>query len=237
MSRDAEIRAAREAAGDAAREAQNLANTAVNTVMIQAIETLLNGIPIIGTTAKGLGEGFYAAVKAPVNPVKNATSANDPIKLLVFMLAFAILKAIWCFIKSILNPLPIIGIFFPLCGDKTDPDNIDDASGLSILPSALPAGFDKRIQEAKLRADAARIEAAAKNPIPVEPEVKGITFAEFVARSGTARHNPVAADQPPAPTFNLPTSTNPPTTKPEVQTAEWEPSSITYDELRKKFGL
>jgi len=134
MSQDDLARIRAESTAQTFRETQNTANVAANTAKLAAVSTAITALPApVNAATRILGDGLYAAFKFPVTGVRQpAPVSADPIKLMAYAMAFSILKALWCFIKSLLNPLPFIGSFFPLCpndpdgvgSDSSDPDNI-----------------------------------------------------------------------------------------------------------------
>lgn len=118
--------------------ARNSANIATNTASNAGASALLGALPgPLGAAATALSEGISTAIKASAVQAKSvpstAPSAADPTKLFAAQLAFAIITAIWCFIKSILNPLPIIGMFFPLCSDE---DRARNATTILVPPTS-----------------------------------------------------------------------------------------------------
>lgn len=130
-----------------AAETRNTANASANTGKINTVSRAMRALPApLNVASQALGNGLYAAMKAPLSPVSNPTPSNDPVKLMAFGLAFAILKAMWCFIKSLLHPMPFIGSYFPLCrnadgassADNVDLENkaLEDAE--SIAGEAIP---------------------------------------------------------------------------------------------------
>jgi hypothetical protein len=97
-------------------ELQSVKNAAINEAINTAITLAMNGMPPpLGVSAFGLSNAIYAALKAPALPTGVPSPNADPVKTFALMIAMAIVMLLWCFIKSLLNPLPIIGSFFPLC--------------------------------------------------------------------------------------------------------------------------
>lgn len=119
MAIEDQARTRRQAASEAQTRVNNERNKATTQGKLIVMEQVVNGLPApVNFAAKALGEGLHAAFKIQPDAVLQPVSpAQDPLKLMAYAMAFAILKAIWCFIKSILNPLPIIGFFFSLCSD------------------------------------------------------------------------------------------------------------------------
>lgn len=134
MSQDDLARIRAESTAENFRQTQNNTNVAANTTKFAAVSTAITALPApVNAATRILGDGLYAAFTFPVTGVRQpAPPLADPIKLMAYAMAFSILKALWCFIKSLLNPLPFIGSFFPLCpndpdgvgSDNSDPDNI-----------------------------------------------------------------------------------------------------------------
>ena len=97
-------------------ELESVKNAAINEAINTAITLAMNGMPPpLGVSAFGLSNAIYAALKAPALPTGVTSPNADPVKTFALMIAMAIVMLLWCFIKSLLNPLPIIGSFFPLC--------------------------------------------------------------------------------------------------------------------------
>lgn len=97
-------------------ELESVKNAAINEAINTAITLAMNGMPPpLGVSAFGLSNAIYAALKAPALPTGVPSPNADPVKTFALMIAMAIVMLLWCFIKSLLNPLPIIGSFFPLC--------------------------------------------------------------------------------------------------------------------------
>lgn len=119
MAIEDQARNSRQAASVAQTRVNDQRNKAITQGKLIVIEQIVNGLPApVNFAAKALGEGLHAAFKiTPDAVLQPASPTQDPLKLMAYAMAFAILKAIWCFIKSILNPLPIIGFFFSLCSD------------------------------------------------------------------------------------------------------------------------
>jgi len=188
------------------------------------MEQIVNGLPPpVNVAAKALGEGLTAALKVPVDGVIQPAAPNeDPIKLMAYAMAFAILKAIWCFIKSILNPLPIIGFFFSLCSDdpqltgvtvrrnlssgqqltndekeklKADNDtqNISSAVNLRNVGNRTQQPETNALRQANARlTDAKKAEASIARTSEMNSGDVGITFDQFVARTATGASETVA---------------------------------------------
>ena len=97
-------------------ELESVKNAAINEAINTAITLAMNGMPPpLGVSAFGLSNAIYAALKAPALPTGVPSPNADPVKTFALMIAMAIVMLLWCFIKSLLNPLLIIGSFFPLC--------------------------------------------------------------------------------------------------------------------------
>jgi len=97
-------------------ELESVKNAAINEAINTTITLAMNGMPPpLGVSAFGLSNAIYAALKAPALPTGVPSPNADPVKTFALMISMAIVMLLWCFIKSLLNPLPIIGSFFPLC--------------------------------------------------------------------------------------------------------------------------
>lgn len=209
MSAEDQERIRQQIAKLAETTALDVANKAATMAKNLAMEAIIASLPPpVNAAAKALGEGAFAAFKVPLDAIKQPALPNeDPIKLMAFAIAFAILKAIWCFIKSLLNPLPIIGIFFPLCSD--DPQitgNIaaDDTATSSAKTAAVFNTDNMTLDTAKYRFTArfgpgvafsdqlaqeiaaaqAALSIAEKSVFTPSPGTS-LTFEQFVAKTAT----------------------------------------------------
>jgi len=187
--------------------AKDVANKAATAGKIIAIDAVLATMPPpVNAAAKALGDGLYAALKTSADAVKQpANSLEDPIKLMAYAIAFAILKAIWCFIKSLLHPLPIIGLFFPLCSDDPqisginlsndaraakqeadqDPENralnaANNRNASALQNIALTEAQNEAIANANRNVTNISIPNAGG---PMDSGATGMTFAEFVEKT------------------------------------------------------
>ena len=243
ISRDGVIRAAKQAGNAAKIQIQNEAakglNAAVNFIFQQAINALP---PPLNFGANVATKGLYVALKATgkVIPVKNPSEDQDSIKTIALAIAFAIIQAIWCFIKSLLHPLPIIGSFFPLCSDDIPDAPADAAQDSENIAAANAKNIQNNVnQDAVLlyqnelnRADQVaqgKIQEAGTLPEPVLGP-QGMTFDEYVASIPTPQSNP--------PITSLINATPPANSTSNIeQNAEWEGTNRDPNELRRLFGL
>lgn len=238
-------------ATQAQTQAEDLANKAVTKGQIFVIEQVVNSLPApVNFAAKALGEGLYAAFKFPITAVIQPAAPNeDPIKLMAFAMAFAILKAIWCFIKGLLNPLPIIGIFFPLCSDDAQLADGTDKATIAARNKAQKDPDNKALGDAT--ANYLAIQQAEKRTLSnletvaessgMDAGQTGMTFDEFVAQ--TANMSAMFDPNDQGPTDALKNQINQGTTTANIppQPAaepEWKQTEpTTYQEFRKLFGL
>lgn len=175
------------AAGETA--SNNSANIATNTATNAGLSALLGTLPgPLSVAATALSEGISAAIKTSASQARSvppsAPSLADPTKIFAAQLAFAIITAIWCFIKSILNPLPIIGMFFPLCSEEDRSRNVTalaNATANTQLQQPLPQ------QTVPLQPN--------NNQIP-EPATLGISFEQFLAANRTSSRPDRTVAQP-----------------------------------------
>jgi hypothetical protein len=243
ISKDAVIRESKAAANQLKIQLEDEAskglNSAVNSIMQQAINALP---PPLNFGANAATKGLYAALKSTgaVNAAKNPSEIQDPIKTIAFAIAFAIIRAIWCFIKSLLNPIPIVGSFFPLCSEDPDatPDTRSDsenraASNAESIKSNVDNDAAISYQN-KLREAGERANDLIKDDLP-EPVLgpQGMTFDEYLATIPTQQTNPsiqtlVNAPPPSNNTANVPVA---------GQNADWEGTNRDPNELRRLFGL
>ena len=147
-------------------ELQSVKNAAINEALNTAITLAMNGLPPpLGVSAFGLSNAIYAALKAPALPTGVTSPNADPVKTFALMIAMAIVMLLWCFIKSLLNPLPIIGSFFPLCDPEgelvPDLDEVARKKANDQLAEAQKNAMDAN--EANDAANASNADAA-QNP-------------------------------------------------------------------------
>lgn len=218
MAVEDQIRSAASETSQAQTAVTDQTNKLATKGKIFVMEQIVNGLPPpVNVAAKALGEGLTAAFKVPVDGVIQPAAPNeDPIKLMAYAMAFAILKAIWCFIKSILNPLPIIGFFFSLCSDDAQLAEGEDAatvaarnaankdaenktlnSAVSKFGSKAGTGIQQdpsdALQQANARLTAAEgAEASIASTSEMNGGDVGITFDQFVARTANAASETVA---------------------------------------------
>lgn len=185
-------------------ELQSVKNAAINEAINTAITLAMNGLPPpLGVSAFGLSNAIYAALKAPALPTGVPSPNADPVKTFALMIAMAIVMLLWCFIKSLLNPLPIIGSFFPLCDPEgelvPDLDEVARKKTNDQLAEAQKNAMDAN--EANDAANASNADAA-QNPglsgvagagagaggaagggAGADGGQRGMTFEEFVAKT------------------------------------------------------
>lgn len=263
MSREDITRVQETVASQAKAQIDNETNKLVAQAQIVIINQAINALPPpVNVGAKALSEGIYAAFKTPVSPVSNPQPDQDPVKLLALTIAFAILKALWCFIKSLLNPIPIVGSFFPLCwndpqlaGTDQATTNARNKSNADIANGSLnDAGYTFNT------ATSADFAAATKNniqtrdrrlgqppPPPPPPPAEmssgseGITFAEFVARTVPASSVTSPNDQTLQNLVQNDSATSANIRTQPVVEPEWQPTEkdgiTSYQAYRKLFGL
>lgn len=244
LDQDARQRASEAARGITERtnRLSELANTAKNTA-IEAVVTSLP--PPLNGAAKLLGQAIETALKIPIDPIKRPVTqlppplSADPIKAFAFSIAFAIIQVFWCFIKSLLNPLPIIGSFFPLCENTEDSDNKklnDSLKNFNEDPKLKINNEAIRNQVGQGIADALQNEINSYSGA-TQPDVNGITFEEFLQANGITSGNETAIQAPNmGVTVDNPTSANTPQTA-ENRTPDWQAGERTFDTIRKRFGL
>jgi len=176
-------------------ELESVKNAAINEAINTAITLAMNGMPPpLGVSAFGLSNAIYAALKAPALPTGVPSPNADPVKTFALMIAMAIVMLLWCFIKSLLNPLPIIGSFFPLCDPEGElvPD-LDEVARKKVNDQI--AEVQKNAKDANDANDAANSNnsGAAQNPgLSAVAGAgagaggagqRGMTFEEFVAKT------------------------------------------------------
>ena len=178
-------------------ELESVKNAAINEAINTAITLAMNGMPPpLGVSAFGLSNAIYAALKAPALPTGVTSPNADPVKTFALMIAMAIVMLLWCFIKSLLNPLPIIGSFFPLCDPEAElvPD-LDEVARKKVNDQI--AEVQKNAKDANDANDDANSNnsGAAQNPglsavagagaagAAGGAGQRGMTFEEFVAKT------------------------------------------------------
>ena len=242
---------------------ENQTNKLIAQAQITIIEQAINALPPpVNAGARTLGEGIYAAFKTPLSAVSNPSPNQDPIKLMAFAIAFAILKALWCFIKSLLNPIPIVGIFFPLCNDDPQLTGNDVATNnarnaANIDASNLAANNATNQFRSGVSENAAN--EAKKQAIQQIPQIsgtvsalssdmnsgsEGMTFDDFVAK--TVVPASVTTDET-DPTNALRGETNQnetsanipvqPVSEPKWQATDELTERTSYEAYRRLFGL
>ena len=177
-------------------ELESVKNAAINEAINTAITLAMNGMPPpLGVSAFGLSNAIYAALKAPALPTGVPSPNADPVKTFALMIAMAIVMLLWCFIKSLLNPLPIIGSFFPLCDPEGElvPD-LDEVARKKVNDQI--AEVQKNAKDANDANDDANASNADTAQNPGLSAVagagggggagggqRGMTFEEFVAKT------------------------------------------------------
>ena len=178
MTTPSEQRRSASAAAAGETASKNSANIATNTATNAGLSALLGTLPgPLSGAATALSEGISAAIKTSASQARSvppsAPNSADPTKIFAAQLAFAIITAIWCFIKSILNPLPIIGMFFPLCSDEDRLRNVT-----ALANATANTQFEQATPQQS-------ISSQVNNQIP-EPAATGISFEQFLAASATS---------------------------------------------------
>jgi hypothetical protein len=245
-SQDAIARAQAALTSVASAAAEDVKNKATNTVKNEITSAALTALPPpLNAAAQGLGNALFAAFKVPLNPVILPVQPNaDPVKALAFSIAFAIIKLIWCLIKSLLNPLPIIGSFFPLCSEtSTELTNADNEFSNLTNNEFVNQRVRSNLEASGVN-QANVLESKTKEISGnTEPDVQGITFDEFLKK------NAIGSGEETEQEINLkniqPNGGNDVVTSSQVeessQTAQaapqWEASEQTFDEVRRRFGL
>ena len=176
-------------------ELESVKNAAINEAINTAITLAMNGLPPpLGVSAFGLSNAIYAALKAPALPTGVTSPNADPVKTFALMIAMAIVMLLWCFIKSLLNPLPIIGSFFPLCDPEgelvPDLDEVARKKANDQLAEAQKNAMDAN--EANDAANASNADTAQNPGLSgvagagaggAAGGQRGMTFEEFVAKT------------------------------------------------------
>lgn len=236
---------------EAAAQAATLlaANTAMNA-FIRALP------PPVSAGVTTLSEGMYTALKAKTFSIdleraKRQTGLPerdiDPLKLFAMMIAFAIIQALWCFIKSILHPLPIIGWFFSLCDEE--PPKIKDQDG-NLVNDTDQMTLNQANRNFANPDNIDQIPTQV-NPTPevinIPQSSKGKTFDEFMAEkypssqasnqnnniSGAGNVNLVSNPQN---TQNNSSNIEQPSGVQGIQIS-YEASNLSSDQARRLFGL
>ena len=240
----------RQARSTAAQQAETAKARTASTVVGAAVTAATALITALPTPAKeavqALTTAVYAFLSAKPMTINTALVPDtpkqsiDPVFLFAVGIAFAIIEALWCFIKALLHPLPIIGMFFPLCDDDT-------RAGPN---GALIENSDKTAKNAADGAAQALITQIGsqitppdlplpKVPSPVRSSPVGITFSEFAATSAAATTAASAAAALAAAALvasgSHPTSANIPVPAPTPYT--YEEGNLSSEQARRLFGL
>lgn len=239
----------------------DLTNKAITAGKIAVIEGIVSSLPApVNFAARALGEGLHAAFKVQPDAILQPADGNqDPRKLMAYAMAFAIIKAIWCFIKSILNPLPIIGSFFSLCieealsennrADLAASNNDNSNQALAAAANSYNNFRDRNIEivpNSELERARQNLRNSSQNDsrsTEMTSEPAGITFDQFVASTATAA--PAGTSTGSNATTALQsqinqgaTTANVPPAPTQIESPEWRASEVSrYQEARKLFGL
>lgn len=234
MSLDDVARNTASEASNARKIAEDLANQAANTAKNTIMDAVIGALPApLNAAVNVLGQGIYNALKVPPVPIQQPalTPNADPIKAFAFSIAFAIIQAIWCFIKSLLNPLPIIGSFFPLCNNSPD---LVDAEASALDPQNQGLGnaqnqFSNFVNSPP--PNLSSIQPLNNQPPQTPQDEQGITFEQYLANNGISSGRPtIAAD-------TVTTTTTQASTAQQQPEPEWQRNEQTFDSVRRRFGL
>jgi hypothetical protein len=242
----------RQARSEAAQSAESAKARAAGQAIggiITAAKGAMNALPPpANIAASALADAVYAFLTGkplPINMVlallpDQAKKDIDPIFLFAIGIAFAIIEALWCFIKALLHPLPIIGMFFPLCDD-------DNRPGPAGAPVANPDKAAKNAADAQLARTLAAIgqpdnpptiPAKATPVIPVRPVPAGITFGEFVSKNASVASRKGQAQNPPITTKTNTNNSANVLAAPAVPTPyTYEEGNLSSEQARRLFGL
>jgi hypothetical protein len=216
----------------------------------EGMDSFITGLPPpISAGAKTLSEGVYAVLKARSIPIDIERAKAqmpgitekqiDPVKLFALMIAFAIIQALWCFIKSILHPLPIIGWFFSLCDE--DPPKIKDRNGNLVDDDDQKTlnNANKTFTEQNPSVSAPAPIDPVPQPINIPQPSAGKTFSEFMAEKYPAVS---ATNQNGSGVPNLvPSAQNTQGQQAQQQQPQtpitYEDGNLSSDQARRLFGL
>lgn len=237
MTTPSEQRRAASAATASETATQNSANVATNTATNAGVSALLGTLPgPLSSAATALSEGISAAIKTSSAQAKSVPSTSpglaDPTKIFAAQLAYAIITAIWCFIKSILNPLPIIGMFFPLCSEEDRLRNVTALANANITQNT-PVVPSSNVQPSTTQNQIDQVTTA------------GISFEQFLATHNQAEVDRIASlpRQTTPPQQTVSESGAPTPVAPSIQeigrsaNAGSENLATTNTDIRKLFGL
>mgnify|MGYP006274421139 CR=1 FL=1 len=238
-SQDIQARLAATATALESKIRENAGNLTENLAKNQAIDSVISSLPApLNAAARLLGEGIYKAFKVPIIPVDPATIGfnQDPIKALAFSIAFAIIQIIWCFIKSLLNPLPIIGVFFPLCNNEPNatPEQLAQAVRDPTNQSLVQANrrfTDFANTNYNITSEPSTVNLTGPEEVP---DVQGISFQDYLSRNGIVDGN---SDEETPSDYGIPPKIPGPKTPSAEQQVEWQPGEQTFDSIRRRFGL
>jgi len=218
---------------------ENTGNLTENLAKNQAIDSVISSLPApLNAAARLLGEGIFAAFKVPIIPVDPTTIGfnQDPIKALAFSIAFAIIQVIWCFIKSLLNPLPGIGLFFPLCSNQPNATSEQLAQSVADPLNQSLVQANRRFTDfANTNYNTTSEPSTVIIITPEEtPDIQGISFQEYLSNNGIVEGN---SDEEIPKDYGISKTINRPPPPPTEQQPEWQPGEQTFDSIRRRFGL
>lgn len=206
---------------------ENVTNLATNSSLNTALDTVVAALPApLPVAVQTLSTAIYAALKVPMTPVLQPvpTPTSDPIKAFALMIAFAIIQALWCFIKSLLNPLPIIGPFFPLC----PPENTDNPDNQKLNQSRNKFN-DLQQPETTFNPQSIPQATAPQQ----SQDVQGITFDQYLRNNGISQGGQDDIARPPPPPPRIPE----PPPQDDGREPDWQRGEQTFDSIRRRFGL
>lgn len=237
MSLDDVARNTASQASDARKLAENLANQSVNTAKNTIMDSVIGALPApLNAAVNVLGQGIYNALKVPPVPIQQPSlSPNaDPIKAFAFSIAFAIIQAIWCFIKSLLNPLPIIGSFFPLCNNSPDLVNAEESSNDPQNQGLGNAQTEFLNFVNSPQPNLSLIEPLNNQPPQTPQDEQGITFEQYLTNNGISSGRATVTATGTTTTSATQSSI---AQQQQSQQPEWQRSEQTFDSVRRRFGL
>jgi hypothetical protein len=206
---------------------ENTTNLATNSSLNTALDTVVAALPApLPVAVQTLSTAIYAALKVPMTPVLQPvpTPTSDPIKAFALMIAFAIIQALWCFIKSLLNPLPIIGPFFPLC----PPENIDNADNQKLNQS------QNQFNDLQQPEPTFNPQSIPQATAPQQSQDdQGITFGQYLRNNGISEDGQVGK----APYIPPPPRIPEPPPQDDRREPDWQRGEQTFDSIRRRFGL
>lgn len=240
-------------------DSQAISNASAIFSANQAMTLLLSGLPPpLSAGGTALTKGIYKVFKSKPRPLDIQRAQRktgfpeeliDPAKLFASMLAFAIIEAIWCFIKSILHPLPFIGWFFSLC----DPEGSEPAGKIKDAQGNIVDDVDQiRLNSAKEKfndevspgiIDANALSSAdIESPIAAPTPSSGKTFQQFMEEKYPQANTPsVISNGLPDLGINTQTTNNNSANNSSDnlpgQRIEYQVGNLSSDQVRRLFGL